>query len=54
MARGRVTVGSSVLQLGRPAGMALTAGADGRSDDLPKLVDALEEDNGKAPEAADH
>ena len=53
-ARGRVAVGRSVLQLGAPAGTAVTAGTDGRSDDLPKLVDALEEDNGKASEAADH
>lgn len=47
-------VGRSVLELGRPAGTVLTAGAEGRSDDLPKLVEALEEDNGEAPAAADH
>jgi hypothetical protein len=54
VARGRVTVGGSELQLGRPAGMVLTSGADGGSDDLPKLAKALEEDNGKDPEAPDH
>ena len=53
-ARGRVTVGDSVLQLGRPAGTVISSGDAAGADDLPELVDALAEDDGKAPDAAEH